>query len=116
MALGTITPVPNSTKGTTLPAVHGAMRFTVSTIVGDSAYSAGGSTVTPAQLGLTSLVFAYAAGLAGSGSNNAAVQATFNNSTGKLQFWATSGTSPVGLVEATGNLSGLTATVIAYGA
>lgn len=117
MALGTITRValdPHTSQ--TVPVAMGDLKMTLTTIVGDSAYATGGTAVTAAQLGLGTLKYAVVVGLSGSASNNGAVQATFNNSTGKLQMWASSGTSPVGLVEAGSvNLSGLTVTIQAWG-
>lgn len=118
MALGTITQLVDDSKGLNLPTVAGAIKFTLSTIVGDGAYATGGTSLSAAQLGLpTTLVYAVVVGLAGSAANNGAIQASFNNSTKKLQCWASTGTSPVGLVEvaATTNLSGVTITVMAYG-
>lgn len=116
MALGTITQLTDSTQGTNGPVVPGALKQTISTVVGDSAYATGGTALSASQLGLSTVVFAYVASVAGSASNNGAVQATYNTATGKLQCWATSGTSPVGLVEAGSvNLSGLTVTIVAFG-
>lgn len=116
MALGTITQLTDQLGGLNRPVNLGALKVTISTVVGDSAYATGGTTLTAAQLGLGSLAFALVIGVSGSGANNGAVEASYNNSTGKLQMWATTGTSPVGLAEPNSvNLSGITAIVLAFG-
>lgn len=117
MALGTITQLTDTSQGTSVPQVA-SLKRTVSTVVGDGSYPTGGTALTAAQLGLpTTLVYAKVVGLAGSAANNGAVSATFNNATGKLQCWASTGVSPVGLVEVANgvNLSGLTVTIEAEG-
>lgn len=117
MALGTITQLTDTSQSTNLPQVA-SLKRTVSTVVGDASYPTGGTALTAQQLGLpTTLVYAKVVGLAGSAANNGAVSAYFNNSTGKLQAFATTGVSPVGLVEvtATTNLSGLTFLIEAEG-
>ena len=116
MALGTITQLTDQFGGLNYPVNLGALKVTVSTVVGDSAYATGGTALSAAQLGLSTLVFAVVVAVAGSASNNTAVEATYNNATGKLQMWATTGTSPVGLAEPNSvNLSGITATILAFG-
>lgn len=116
MALGTITQVTNDPHGLNVPVVLGDLKVTVSTVVGDGAYASGGTALTAAQLGLPSKILFTVCTVAGSAANNGAIQASYNTSTGKLQCWASSGTSPVGLVEAGSvNLSGLTITVVAFG-
>lgn len=120
MALGTITslqlvPQAQGTAGGT-PVSIGDLRMSVITVVGDSAYSSGGTTIAASSFGFTNLLVAAVLSVRGSASNNGAVQADFNNTTGKLQMFATSGTSPVGLVEAGSvNLSGVTVTLIGFG-
>jgi hypothetical protein len=120
MAVGTITQLaldPHTTQGVAMTL--GDVKMTVSTVVGDSSYPTGGTALTGAQLGLPTGVLAYAevVGMSGSASNNGAIDASFNNATGKLQMWASSGTSPVGLVEVSNgvNLSGVTVTIKAFG-
>ena len=116
MALGTITQLTDTSGGLNVPVVPGNLKMTISTVVGDGAYSAGGTALSASQLGLGTLVFAFVAGLQGSASNNGAIQGYYNNSTGKLQAYASTGTSPVGLVEAGSvNLSGVTFVVVAFG-
>ena len=115
MALGTITNI-SLAQGGVADSV-GSVKMTVSTVVGDSAYSAGGTTLTGQQLGLPNgVVIAATCQVSGSASNNGAISASYNLSTGKLQMWASTGTSPVGLVEAGSvNLSGITVTIVAFG-
>jgi hypothetical protein len=117
MALGAITQLTDDTKGLNLPVVPGAMKQTFTTIVGDSSYPTGGTAVTAANLGLGTLVFAFAFISATTASNNTIIGAAFNNATGKLQTFQSSSTSPVALIEAasTTNCSGVTITVVAYG-
>lgn len=115
MALGTITRVKVDPHGVTAPIAAGDIKITVTTVVGDSAYATGGTALTAAQLGLKKVTHTICK-VTGSASNNGAVEASYNLSTGKLQMWATSGTSPVGLVEAGSvNLSGITVTITAFG-
>lgn len=125
MALGTITNLavdPHSTSQS-IPLAVGDVKITVSTVVGDSAYSAGGTALSGLQLGLpmNTVLFAIcfvsnAPANAGSLTNALATSATYNVATGKLQMWAAAGTTPnLGLNEATGNLSALTVTVVAFG-
>jgi hypothetical protein len=118
MAFGTITQLTDLPQGTNLPANLGALKYTVTTIVGDGAYATGGTALSASQLGLNTLVAVLSTQVAGGASNNGAVTATYNYSTGKLQMWAGAGTTPnIGLAEAAnaGNLSGLTITVVAVG-
>lgn len=114
MALGTITNLavdPHSASAQPLGA--GDLRITVSTVVGDSSYPTGGTALTGAQLGLPvgQVQFAICS-VTGSASNNAAVAASYNTATGKLQCW--SGTT-LAETASTTNLSGLTVTVVAFG-
>lgn len=117
MALGTITNLtidPHLSQASSVAL--GDVKATVTTVVGDSAYATGGTALTPAQLGLTTVLFALCS-VVGSASNNGAVGATYNLSTGKLQCWAGAGTTPnIGSAEPNSvNLSGLTITVFAVG-
>jgi hypothetical protein len=112
MALGAITAVavdPHNSQAS--PVAAGDFKFTVTTVVGDSSYPTGGTALTAAQLGLTQVAFAICT-VTGSASNNAAVAASYNTSTGKLQMW--SGTT-LAETASTTNVSGLTVTVIAFG-
>jgi hypothetical protein len=118
MALGTITNLaadPHSASQA-LPMTLGDIKLTITTVVGDSSYPTGGTALTPLQLGLTTVITAFCT-VTGSASNNTAIGASYNTSTGKLQTWASTGTSPVGLAETANatNLSGLTITVFAFG-
>lgn len=118
MALGTITKVAvDPHVATPQPVAVGDLKMTLTTIVGDSAYATGGTAVTAANLGLGTLIYAVVVGVKGSGSNSGAVQAYFNNATGKLQCFAGSGTTPnIGLAEPNSvNLSGQTYTILAFG-
>lgn len=121
MALGTITQVavdPHSASQA-LPVSVGDLKFTVTNVVGDGAYSAGGSTITAAQLGLSTVVACdvqITVPIVG------VVAAVANIQTGggsvKLQTFGGSGTTPnIGLAEATGtaNQSGLTVQIQAMG-
>lgn len=110
MAVGTITPVVAGPHGLKRHPVNlGALSVTVTTVVGPASYTSGGDALTFANLRMSNVLFAICT-VAGSGSNNAAINAEYDATNQKLKFWA--GTSKA---EATGNLSGLTATVIAFG-
>ena len=118
MALGTITQLavdPHS-GSQVVPIAVGDVKLTLTTVVGDSAYATGGTALSPSQLGLSTVLFAVCT-VAGSASNNGAVTAQYNLSTGKLQMFAGAGTTPnIGLAEPNSvNLSGLTVTVLAIG-
>ncbi len=117
MALGTITPVMADPHSSTqsIPISVGDLKMTVTTVVGDAAYASGGTVLSAASLGLATVLHTVCT-VAGSAANNGAVAASYNLSTGKLQMWASTGTSPVGLAEAGSvNLSGVTVTVTAFG-
>lgn len=122
MALGTITTKPVSPGGTSsnpgiLYAENG-LQITLTTVVGDSSYVAGGSPLTPQQLGLANdVIWAECTIVAATGVNSAAVSAWYNDVTNKLQMFVTGGVSPVELQEAAAaaNLSGLTVRIKAYG-
>lgn len=121
MALGAITPVPiNPATPTQASAVTmGDLKYTATNVVGDGAYSAGGSTITAAQLGLTQIMYAdvqIVVPIVG------VIAAVANIQSGggsvKLQTFGGSGTTPnIGLAEATGtaNQSGLTVQIQAAG-
>jgi len=121
MALGTITNIPLAQGG--VADALGSVKMTVTTVVGDGAYSAGGTALTGQQLGLPNGVVlatvcsvSNAVANAGSQTNALASNAFYNTSTGKLQMYAGAGTTPnFGLNEATGNLSATTVTIIAFG-
>jgi hypothetical protein len=99
----------------TLSEAPRTSRVSITTLTPDAAYPTGGYPVTPQQLGLQQ-VTAAVAHVSGGAANNGAVQASYNAATGKVQLWASSGVSPVGLVEAGAvNLSGLTVTILAFG-
>jgi hypothetical protein len=61
MALGTITRNTSNPQSTSDASV-GSLKVTNTDIVGDSSYPTGGSTLTPAQLGLGTVVFAISSG------------------------------------------------------
>jgi hypothetical protein len=111
MALGAITPVADTSQGLSGPVNMGALAMTVTTIVGDSSYPTGGSAVTAANLGLSTVLFSQVGASASSGANCASTAQTYNLSTAKLQCFANTGIE----VANTTNLSGLTLTVIAWG-
>ena len=113
MALGTISQVPTSPNNSN-PSVHGNLKCTVTNIVGDSAYAAGGSTVTPQQLGLSNVLFTQAEAIATTGSNNGASSFYYNTATGKLQCFTTGATGAFNECGSV-NLSGLTIQVMAFG-
>ena len=121
MALGTITNVAVDPHSSTqaIPLISGDLRATVTTIVGDSSYpSPGGTALTGLQLGLPVGVVMFAiCTVTGSASNNTAVSASYNTSTGKLQMWSVTDSAGGPLAETANatNLSGLTITVVAFG-
>ena len=92
------------------------IRTTMTTLTPDASYPTGGYAVTAVQLGLSNVAGAVC-NIVGGAANNAAVAASYNATTGKVQFWVTGGTSPVTLAEAAAaaNLSGLTVQIIAFG-
>ena len=100
--------------------VEPGMKLTVWQFAGESSYAAGGSVIAPSQLGLGSegvILWADVQIVGSTGANDAAIAASYNVATGKLQMWVSSGTSPVGLQEAAAaaNLSGLTIQIAALG-
>lgn len=119
MALGAITPQAVDPHSSTqaVPLNLGDVRYTVTNVVGDGAYATGGSVLTPAQLGLTTVLSADVQIIASTGTNSNAATGAYNVSTGKLQCFAGAGTTPnIGLAEPNSvNLSGITFQVTALG-
>jgi hypothetical protein len=120
MALGTITPQaidPHSQSA--IPVVTGDLKFSVTNVVGDGAYSAGGSTITAQQLGLSTVLTTdvqIVTPIAGVIAAVANIQA--GGGSVKLQTYGGTGATPnIGLVEATGtaNQSGMTVQIQAQG-
>ena len=116
MALGTITNVIADPHSNTqaVPIRIGDVSVTVTTVVGDGNYPTGGTALTAAQLGLSSTVLFAVCTVAGSAANNGGSNATYNLSTGKLQVFVLT-TGALAEVVNTGNLSGLTITIVAFG-
>ena len=85
--------------------------MTVTTVVGPASYTTGGDALTAKQLGLGVVKHSITKITASSGSNSAAVGATYL-ATGKLQFF--SGTT-LAETASTTNVSGLTVTITAFG-
>jgi hypothetical protein len=121
MALGTITQVaidPHSQQGG-IPIAVGDVKFTCTNVVGDGAYGAGGSTVTAAQLGLSTILTTdvqILTPIVGVIAVTAPIQA--GAASVKLVSYGGSGTTPnIGLAEATGtsNQSGMTVQIQAQG-
>ncbi len=111
MALGAITVQQSNPAGGVAPIVIGPLKVSVVNIVGDSAYPTGGSSLTPAQLGLGTVLFSQAEVAGSTGSNCAAAAAFYNTVTSKLQCLANSGVE----VANTTNLSGITWQILAFG-
>ena len=115
MALGTITSVQVSPQAAGVPASAAELKTTVTNVVGDSSYPTGGSALTPQQLGLTTVLYTQAEGIATTGSNNGSSSFYYNTGTGKLQCFTTGATGAFNEVANTTNLSGLTIQVLAFG-
>lgn len=119
MALGTITNVAADPHGLTNAFAFGDFKVTVTTVVGDSSYPTGGTALTGKQLGLPvgQVLFTIDQIVASSGSNDSAIAAKYNTSTGNLQMF--SGTDGAGVPFAetanTTNVSGLTVQIVAFG-
>jgi|SRR6185437_2943184 len=119
MALGTITPVaidPHSQQA--IPVVMGDLKMTCTNVVGDGAYSAGGSAITAAQLGLSTVLQADVQVVVPIAGVIAGVALIQGDGSVKLKTFSGTGTTPnIGLVEATGtsNQSGLTVQIQAQG-
>ena len=123
MAVGNITQqntqpgLSNTEPGGT---VLGGVKCVRNSVVGAASYTTGGDSLTPAQLGFGSegvILWATVSIKATTGTNSGAVAARYDEVNQKLQCFATSGVSPVTIVEvaSAANLSGLTFDVIAYG-
>lgn len=121
MALGTLTQLnlnPALSAAEPGEEVFGGLRVRSYQFAAESSYVVGGTSLSAAALGFPNAVLAVLVQIVGSsGANDGAVEASYNLSTGKVQMFVTSGTSPVGLQEAAAaaNLSGLTLQVIAFG-
>jgi hypothetical protein len=119
MALGAITPValdPHSQQA--IPVVVGDTKITCTNVVGDGAYSAGGSPITAAQLGLTFVAQADVQITTPIATVISAVAVVQADGSVKLKTFAGTGTTPaIGLVEATGtvNQAGMTVQIQAQG-
>lgn len=124
MALGSFTQV-NLNPALTAAEPGGAyidpgLKLTVWQFAGESSYAAGGSAIAPSALGLGSegvILWADVQIVGSTGANDGAIAASYNLATGRLQMWASTGVSPVGLQEAgaAANLSGLTIQIAALG-
>ena len=96
------------------PMSIGDIKVTVSNIVFDAtSYSAGGFAVTPANLGLSTVLFAIASQIGpSSGAVTGGVgEFVYNTSTGKIQVFNSTGVEGA----PTTTLTGLTAQIIAFG-
>lgn len=118
MALGQITLQPVDTQGQKVLHVAGLV-YTNANVVGDGAYGAGGSSITPQQLGFQRRVLStdvkIVTPIAGVIAADAVIQ---TDGSVKLKTYSGTGTTPnIGLVEATGtaNQSGLTVQIQAFG-
>jgi hypothetical protein len=111
MALGTITPInanPAGPAGVAAPQPLGSQKVTINTVVLDSSYPTGGSPLTPAQLGLTVVLFVIASmQTVGAGGVS---EVSYNSATSKLQAWS----STAEIANAT-VLSANTAQIVAFG-
>lgn len=117
MALGTITQVPvdpHTASSGAFPLAFGDVKCVVVNVVGDSSYAAGGSALTPQQLGLSTILFSQAEAIATTGSNNGASSFYYNTATGKLQCFTTGATGAFNECGSV-NLSGLTIQILAFG-
>lgn len=113
MALGTITPVavdPHSSSQA-IPVAIGDLKMTVTTVVGESSYVTGGTALTPAQLGLSTVVYANVDVAASSGTATSFSAASYNTATGKIQAYLNTGAE----AGTAANLSSLTFAVQAFG-
>lgn len=89
MALGTIT--RNSANSQNTPdASVASLKATSTDVVGDSSYPTGGSTITPAQLGLGTVVFAVTS-IKVTGAVGAPSEAYYDVPTSKLIVYSTAG-------------------------
>lgn len=108
MALGTITRNTSNSKGTTDGFV-GDLKCTNTDVVGDSSYPTGGSTITPAQLGLGTVVFTVTS-IKVTGAVGAPSEAYYDIPTSKLRVYTTAGQ-----VASTTVLSASTFQITAFG-
>lgn len=111
MALGTVTPVVDTAHGAAVAAPEGSLKFSVTNVGGDSSYATGGSALTPAQLGLNTVLFAQTEVAASTGTNCASTGSAYNVGTSKLQCFANTGVEVASAV----NLSGITWQILAWG-
>ena len=118
MAVGTVTQVAINpqTPSQASPVSGGDLKFTVTNVVGAASYTgSGGDALTPAQLGLSTVLGTQAEAIATTGANNGASSFYYNTSTGKLQCFTTGATGALNEVANAVNLSGLTIQVFAFG-
>ena len=121
MALGAITPQAVDPHSSTqaIAVATGDVKFSVVNVVGDGAYGAGGSSITAAQLGLSTVLSTdvqILTPIVGVIACTAPIQA--GAASVKLVSWGGSGATPnIGLAEATGtsNQSGMTVQIQATG-
>jgi len=112
MALGaaTIQTIdPHLTQGTAVAV--GDLKMTVTNIVGDSSYPTGGSALTPAALGLTTVLASQAELQTSAVTSPVATAATYLPTTQLLKVWQATGAE---MTNAT-NLSTITWQIIAFG-
>lgn len=113
MALATITPQVVQPTGASVPAVEGNLKVAVVNIVGDTAYTAGGSPLTPQQLGLNTVLFSQASVVATTGVNATAGAASYNAATQKFQNFSVGAATAE--IAAAVNVSGVTWQLICWG-
>lgn len=117
MALGTVTPVnvdPHSNQS--VPVAVGDIRMSVVTVVGEASYTTGGPSITAAQLGFNSVIFAAQAEIQASTGSNAtssamAVVPAAGNGSANLKCFTNAGVE----IASTTNVSGVTWQIIAFG-
>ena len=114
MAVGTITRIGPDFHGKQQPTPIGSyLMISATTVVGPTSYTTGGDALTAANLGLNTVLHAICT-VTGSASNNTADVASYDIANAKLQFWTTT-TTALAEAASTANLSGLTATITAFG-
>lgn len=97
-----------------IPVAVGDLKITVSNITFDAtSYSAGGFSITPAQLGLTTVLFApcQQIGPSAGAVTGGLGELAYNTSTNKVQVFNSTGVEGA----PTTTLSGLTIQIVAYG-
>jgi hypothetical protein len=109
MALGAITRNTSNSQATSDASV-GSLKVTNTDIVGDSSYPTGGSTLTPAQLGLGTVVFTITSLKANGTGTNPATDAYYDIPNQKLKTFGASAETP-----STTNLSASIFQVTAFG-